>query len=107
MIAADNPKIASTFNIGKSYEGRDLRVIKIGSPDMRSKKPVIFIDGGVHAREWVAVTSCLYLAHRLVADYETDPSVAQLVEHYDWYILPVANPDGYEYSHSMVSKEGA
>jgi murein tripeptide amidase MpaA len=26
-----------------------------------------------------------------------------LVDAYDWYILPVHNPDGYEYSHTDVN----
>jgi len=33
----------------------------------------------------------------------SDRCVKNLLEAFDWYILPVANPDGYEYSRSRVS----
>ncbi|KAI1285167.1 Carboxypeptidase B [Halotydeus destructor] len=101
QLAAENSEIASTFNIGKSFEGRNLMVLKIGSKGRaRATKPAILIDGGIHAREWVAVSSVLYIAQRLVNDYEDNPGVARLVDHFDWYLLPVANPDGYEYTHT-------
>jgi murein tripeptide amidase MpaA len=79
-----------------------LRVIKIGTSNSRARKtkPAIFIDGGVHAREWVAISTALFVAYKLTTEYESDPQIAQLVDHYDWYILPVANPDGYEYTHT-------
>lgn len=28
-----------------------------------------------------------------------ESSVVEILNRYDWYFLPVANPDGYEYSH--------
>lgn len=52
------------------------------------------------AGEWVAVSTVLYLAQRLISEYDTDPVVTKLVDHYDWFLLPVANPDGYEFSHT-------
>lgn len=33
----------------------------------------------------------------------TDPNIRQIAEHYDWYIFPVYNPDGYDYTHTTVS----
>ena len=38
----------------------------------------------------------------MVADYPTDPDVKRLVDAYDWYFLPVVNPDGYEYTWTTV-----
>jgi len=29
--------------------------------------------------------------------------VKELMDRFDWYFLPIANPDGYEYSHTNVS----
>ena len=79
-LAADNPRFVSTFNIGKSYEGRDLKVIKIGTTGFfRKNKPAIYLDGGIHAREWVAITTVLYIAQHLVTDYDSDPTVRKLV----------------------------
>ncbi|XP_022248674.1 carboxypeptidase B-like, partial [Limulus polyphemus] len=87
-LASEYPKLASTFSIGKSFEGRDLLVLKI-TTYKSSKKPIIWIDGGTHAREWITPSSALYIATKLLNDYEIDANVTKLM-----------NPDGYEYSHT-------
>ena len=38
----------------------------------------------------------------MTRDYETDSEVAYLVNTYDWYFLPVMNPDGYEFAYYGV-----
>ncbi|OQV13966.1 putative Carboxypeptidase B2 [Hypsibius exemplaris] len=57
-------------------------------------KPVIFVDAGIHAREWITVSSALCLITHLVTYYRSDPFLQQ----FHWVILPILNPDGYEYS---------
>jgi len=32
-----------------------------------------------------------------------DIEVTELMDDFDWYFLPIANPDGYEYTHTNVS----
>lgn len=57
---------------------------------------------GIHSREWVAPAMATYLIHRLA----TDPDAIQIrgiLDGVDWYILPVVNPDGYEYSRSSAN----
>lgn len=83
----------SLIHIGKSTEGRDLKVVKIGNKD--SNKPSVFIDGGIHAREWVSPASVAYLIHRMV---ETEGEYDSLLDKFNVYLLPMVNPDGYEYS---------
>ncbi|KAK5981948.1 hypothetical protein GCK32_020776 [Trichostrongylus colubriformis] len=34
----------------------------------------------------------------MVTGYGTDPNITRSVKKFDWYIIPEANPDGYEYS---------
>ena len=36
---------------------------------------------------------------------QSDVIIERLVEQYDWYILPVVNPDGYEYSRNQVRSQ--
>ena len=40
---------------------------------------------------------------QLINDYTTDAVVRRLVDTYDWYVIPLLNPDGYNYSHTTVS----
>lgn len=90
--------IASVQSIGTSFEGNPIKAIKIGS--IGSNKPAMWIDSGIHAREWVAPATSLYIIEQLVTGYDTDPEIKQLVDTFDWYIVPVANPDGYKYTWS-------
>ena len=39
----------------------------------------------------------------MVGQYGFDPEITRMMDTYDWYILPVVNPDGYEYSRENVS----
>ena len=38
----------------------------------------------------------------MVTKYGSDPEITALVDKFDWYIMPLANPDGYDYSHDSV-----
>ncbi len=49
---AAHPDLASTQVIGQTTEGRDLVLLKISTGG--SGKPAIFIDGTMHAREWIS-----------------------------------------------------
>ncbi|XP_011310954.1 carboxypeptidase B [Fopius arisanus] len=82
------PEICSVMSIGNSVEGRPLKVLRIsrGEPNV----PAIWIDGGIHAREWISPASVTYIINYLVEN--SDELKA------DYYVLPVVNPDGYEYT---------
>ncbi|CAH1778021.1 unnamed protein product [Owenia fusiformis] len=86
----------SLFNVGTSFEGRSIRGIKIGTPG--TDKRAVWVDCGIHAREWIAPATCTYFIWRLSQDYDSDAETRRLVDTYDWYIQPVVNPDGYEYT---------
>ncbi|XP_042908643.1 carboxypeptidase B isoform X2 [Parasteatoda tepidariorum] len=97
---AMNPNIAEIISIGVSTEGNDLKVIKIGSKS-NSTKPAIWINGGIHAREWISPATVSFIAHSLVIEYDNHDDVKEMVDYFDWYLLPVSNPDGYVYSHTF------
>ncbi|KJH51646.1 zinc carboxypeptidase [Dictyocaulus viviparus] len=97
------PDKAQVINIGTTEEGRPIKGIKIGSGVHRTDKRIVWIDGGIHAREWAAVHTVIYIIDRLIADYETDPLVREAVDELNFYLFPVLNPDGYEYSRSGIS----
>jgi len=39
----------------------------------------------------------------MLMSYNTNAEVQELMDRFDWYFLPIANPDGYEYTHTNVS----
>ncbi|KDR21622.1 carboxypeptidase B-like [Zootermopsis nevadensis] len=95
-LAQTYPQLVTIQTIGNSIEGRPLKVLKISSG--RPGSPAIWIDGGIHAREWIAPASVTYIINELI---ENRDAHGESVKDVDWYILPVVNPDGYEYSHRI------
>jgi len=84
----------TTETLGQSYEGRDMRVVKVCKGGCGNKKAV-WIDGGIHAREWVSPATVTWMLKEVV---ENDAAHADLTETLDWYFLASHNPDGYAYS---------
>lgn len=93
--------LVKVYTIGHSYENRPLKVIKISrksSPVAAQHKKAVFIDAGCHAREWITISCALYCIQKLV---EYSNLHGDLLNRFDFYILPVVNPDGYEYTHTV------
>lgn len=88
------PNLVKIESIGNSYEGRQMPIVQI-STNFHLGKPIIFIDAGIHAREWLAPSQALFIIEQLVENKTN----RYLLQKADWHILPLANPDGYEYSH--------
>lgn len=98
-LAKAYPSRVSVQTVGQSYENRDLKTITITNGDGKSGKNVIFLDAGIHAREWIAPAAALYVIYQLTENFVVN---ANLLKDYDWVILPVVNPDGYEYTHTTT-----
>lgn len=141
------PDTMSVETVGKSSEGRPLLLIKISKNDNTvEQKPVIFIDGLHHAREWISHSTVMYLletflganinvkyrlptnnqryrrrsgpywnrdnksnSRRQYSDTAENDSVKRIdrkqidriLDLYDIWMMPMVNPDGYEYSQTV------
>ena len=84
------PETAEIINIGDSVENRPMLVLKIGSKGYEDK-PAIFIEAGIHGREWIAPATATFIMRELV---ENQRENQDMIDFFDFYILPVANPDG-------------
>lgn len=97
-VVSQNSDIASAYTAGSTYENRQLRVIVLKGPNARKK---VWIDCGIHAREWVSISTCVWTIDRLVREYrQNDPVTVNMLNKYEFHILPLVNPDGYEFSHT-------
>merc|ERR1712156_615947 len=94
-LGASNSDWVATKSIGQTYEGRDMRVIEITKAG--PGKPIAWIEAGIHAREWIASAVATYMINELVNNYEENKDI---VDNLNIHFLPMANPDGYEYSRS-------
>lgn len=101
-----HPQLVSTETIGNSSESRPLRIVNIslhGRGQIDGTRPIVFVDAGIHAREWVAHHAGLYILKQLVENAEDN---LRILENIDVVVLPLVNPDGYEYSRETVSDGG-
>jgi len=96
-IEQSHKDIAEVYTYGKSYENRDLKAIKLSSG---KAKYSILIDAGIHAREWIAQATAVWLINKMATGYGKDKTVTEILDSFDLHIVPVVNPDGYEYSRS-------
>ena len=58
-------------------------------------KPIAWIEAGIHAREWIASATATFMINELVNNYEQNKDI---VDNLNIHFIPMANPDGYEYS---------
>ncbi|XP_015787637.2 carboxypeptidase A4-like [Tetranychus urticae] len=91
------PDMVEVINFGETYEFHKINGLKIGKKS-NDTKPAIWIDAGIHAREWIAPATAVYMMYKLTEKHEAEPIIGQLVEKFDWYIIPIVNPDGYMYT---------
>uniref|UniRef100_A0A182QI89 Peptidase M14 domain-containing protein n=1 Tax=Anopheles farauti TaxID=69004 RepID=A0A182QI89_9DIPT len=85
--------------IGRTHENRPIKAITISTRGtVDQTRPIVFMDGGIHAREWAGVMSVMYMIHEYV---EHSEQYAAQLANTDYVIVPVANPDGYVYTHAQ------
>ncbi|ROL43976.1 Carboxypeptidase A1 [Anabarilius grahami] len=97
MLVAENSNLVSKIVIGQSYERRPLNVLKFSTG---ANRPGLWIDTGIHSREWVTQASGIWFAKKIVTDYGRDPILTDILNNYDIFLEIVTNPDGYAYTHS-------
>jgi len=97
-LAEAHPKITKFVpSIGKSHQGRHIPVIHLNASP-KANKPQIWLNGGQHAREWIAPAVVMYMTQQLLTDYKKNPKVKKLMDKFEFVVAPVINPDGYEYT---------
>lgn len=102
-LATEHPDRAQVMSLGKTAEGRDLWALKIsgGVEGDTSAKPGVVFTGNHHAREWMSMEVPLHLAKELVEKYDSDPQMKTRVDQAEIWVIPMANPDGFEYSRTQ------
>jgi len=91
-LQRDFPNISQVEQIGLSYEKRPILLLKICPYRNCGERPAIWIDGGIHPREWISPAAVAFLAMELVVNNEANKELTGV---FDWYLLTIANPDGY------------
>ncbi|MCM8798465.1 MAG: M14 family metallocarboxypeptidase, partial [Candidatus Omnitrophica bacterium] len=94
-LAKTYPDLAESVNLGSSFEGRKIFALRITK--VKEGKAKILLSGGIHAREWLGVETARLLAKYILEDYPQDKKVKDYLEQSEVWIVPIVNPDGFEY----------
>ncbi|KAM4697837.1 carboxypeptidase O [Rhinophrynus dorsalis] len=97
QITMKHSDLLSHHSVGSTYESRPMKYLKISLSNGKHKK-IIWMDCGIHAREWIAPAFCQWFVKEIVQNYQTDPRIRKILQNIDLYVLPVLNIDGYIYS---------
>ncbi|KAI1127635.1 hypothetical protein F5Y10DRAFT_190711 [Nemania abortiva] len=97
-LQAAFPNNSELIVAGNSFEGRPIQGIHLWGASGKDSKPAIFFNGNVHAREWITSMVVEYILYQIVTGYGNDTLVQKVLDNYDFYVLPVVNPDGFVYT---------
>ncbi|HEX6956158.1 MAG TPA: M14 family zinc carboxypeptidase [Agromyces sp.] len=99
--AADNPTLAELVVIGETVNGEDIAAVRVtkNAPKVKDgKRPATVFVGAQHAREWITPEMVRRLLDDVLAGYGTDAQITELVDTTEMWFIPVANPDGYDFT---------
>jgi hypothetical protein len=104
-IVADHPSLAKPVTLPKkTFQGRDITGIEVtnnvGAAD--DGKPVFFLMGVHHAREWPAGEIPVEFGLYITSQFGSDARVTALLNKVRIVIVPVINVDGYIASRGAV-----
>ncbi|MGH3326555.1 MAG: M14 family zinc carboxypeptidase [Streptomycetales bacterium] len=100
-IARDHPGLVKLVKIGESVSGKDILAAKVTRharylPD--GTRPAVLYSAAQHAREWITPEVVRRLLHHYLAGYGSDPAISEIVDTTELWFVPVANPDGYDWT---------
>ena len=100
QAARENRRIARLVTIGRTTQGKPIVALKVTKdPDKRDgRKPSVLYLGAQHAREWITPEMNRRLMHYVLDGYNTNRTIRKLVDTRELWFVPVANPDGYDWS---------
>lgn len=74
-----------------------MKNIKIGDKSYPNKLRVQ-MESGIHAREWLAHATLIWITNEFLTKYGTDIEITNSLRKVEWNFVVSGNPDGYEYS---------
>jgi hypothetical protein len=101
QLAADHPDIAKLVVIGQTVQGQDIVALKVTRRANRTRdgaRPATLFSAAQHAREWITPEMVRRLTHHVIDNYGTDRAITDLVNRTELWFVPVANPDGYDWT---------
>ncbi|WP_231123569.1 M14 family metallopeptidase [Nocardioides sambongensis] len=100
-LAQRNRQITKLVSIGRTVQGQDIVALKVTKNARRTKdgrRPTVVYLSAQHAREWITPEMTRRLANYVIDGYYEDRSIRALLKSTELWFVPVANPDGYDFT---------
>ncbi|CAG4956492.1 unnamed protein product [Parnassius apollo] len=101
-LTRENQEIAHVVHLSpRTVNNRSILALELRS-DKQSRKPGILIVGALNGMTWGAPNAIMELSDKLLYDtnYQTP-----FFNDYDWYMIPLANPDGHYFTQNIHSRK--
>lgn len=126
QLASDHTNIVKEETIGHSIDGKPIIALRITRDARESfnpdgSRPAVLYISEQHAREWITAEQTRRLAHLFVDNYGRSglaqdtqghdiaglqaSEITNLVNTREIWIVPVANPDGYDFTFTPGNRE--
>ncbi|QIG39074.1 zinc carboxypeptidase [Microbacterium sp. 4R-513] len=100
--AAAHPGIAQFRVLGQTWQGQDIGAVRVTGDIAKQKKdgkrPTTVYVAAQHAREWITPEMVRRLLDYYLSSYGKDPRVTKIIDSTELWFVPVANPDGYDFT---------
>src|SRR5699024_7643956 len=88
------PDLITYHVVGKSEYGRDIYAVSLGNG-----KATTFINGSLHAREWISTNLNMYMLENYAKAYTTNRNIQgynarKILNDTTIWFMPMVNPDG-------------
>lgn len=96
QLRREFPDYIQVSSFGKSYEGRDIPLIRLQSGHKEtSERPAMLLTGAHHAREAVSIQMPFYVIFKFLhGAMHNDQYYIDLLENVTLYFVPILNVDG-------------
>ncbi|NAZ88351.1 M14 family metallopeptidase, partial [Kineococcus indalonis] len=98
---AEHPGLAQLVPFGRSVRGQEVLAVRVtaGAGEVpEGSRPATVYVGAQHAREWITPEMVRRLLDRVLDGHGSDPATTELLRGSELWFVPVANPDGYDFS---------
>lgn len=88
------PNLVQLIDIGASFEGRPIQLIKLGNQTTQYDKPRLVLISGLRGNSFAPVEINLQFIEDLLTTYGENPSSTWILDFTEVYAILLSNPDG-------------
>ena len=107
--ARDYPNLVTVGILGKTYEGRDIPLLRLSAKPLKDPAPEVLLMGGIHPREQQPQVCMVQFLDELLAGYGKDSRLTALLNNRQIWVIPILNVDGkvWDMQHGNGQTKGA